>query len=204
MLISLAVHAAALVLAGMGGISSGRAPDIPLRQPVMSAYLAATVSLPPSSSATDALSGIQEAGRLPPEIAPAGDIKSTDAAPVLEITVPTGPYYFRPSELTRRPILLGDTISRLVVELPGFPPVPVILRLLIGDDGAVDRVVVEASYLPDAVESQIVEAFANVRFLPGKIEDTAVRSQLKIEVRLENVSDIAAQSNEKGRVWRPE
>ncbi|OWW18674.1 hypothetical protein [Noviherbaspirillum denitrificans] len=107
----------------------------------------------------------------------------------MTIATPAGPYYFRASELSRRPVLLGDAISRLVIEMPGFPPLPVILRLLISAEGDVDRVLVEDSYLPDAVVERIVDTFSTVRFLPGKIGDAAVRSQLKIEVRLENLQD---------------
>lgn len=170
----------------------------------MSAYLAVTPALQPSSFASAAPVEVQEAGRLPPETEPASGSASSEDGAVLALTAPVGPYYFRSSELTRRPILLGDAISRLVVELPGFPPAPVILRLLISEEGVVDRVVVEDSFLPESIESQIVGAFANVRFLPGKIEDAAVRSQLKIEVRLENAADIAALPDVKGRVQRAE
>jgi hypothetical protein len=204
MLVSLAVHAGALVLVGTGGGGAGQPPGETARQRVMSVYLQASTAGKLLPSAVDATSGSREAGRPRPEAAPTRDKASTGSAPILAITAPAGPYYFRSSELTRRPVLLGDAISRLLVELPGFPPAPVILRLLISDEGVVDKVLVEDSYLPEAVESHIVEAFANVRFLPGKIEDAAVRSQLRIEVRLENAPGITALSNEKGSGQRAE
>jgi hypothetical protein len=190
MLISLAVHAGAFVVVGTGGGRSGHMQAESERLPVISAYLAApnvSVGLP---AATDALPRTERSDLPSPRLAPAGDRTPNALAPLVEFTAPAGPYYYRPRELTRRPILLGDAISRLVIELPGFPPVPVILRLLISDDGVVDRVLVEDSYLPEVIETQIVQAFANVRFLPGKIDDTAVRSQLRLEVRLENAAEV--------------
>lgn len=171
---------------------------------VISAHLVAPNVSGGLTSASDAPSRIEKAELYLPPMAPAGDGAPNAAAPLVELTAPAGPYYFRPRELTRRPILLGDAISRLVIELPGFPPAPVILRLLISDEGMVDRVLVEDSYLPEEIESQIVETFANVRFVPGKIEDTAVRSQLRLEVRLENAAEVATLSDHKENVRRAE
>lgn len=184
-LLAVAAHAGMLVLLGSVGEGHVDARDEPVRAGLVSAYLA-TPPIPwPSGLAANESSPAIE----PPSSATAlaDNRASSSTAAVVSITTPTGPYYFRPRELTRRPILLGDAISRIIIDVPGFPPAPVILRLLISEEGNVDRVVVEDSYLPVELESRIVDAFAGARFLPGKIEDAAVRSQLKIEVRLESV-----------------
>jgi hypothetical protein len=105
----------------------------------------------------------------------------------IPIAQPTGPHYFRMSELTEKPALIDDPVADLVIRIPGLPPQPVILRLLISDEGEVDRVVVEDSFLAEDLERKVTDAFAKVRFQPGKIGRIAVRSQLRIEARLESM-----------------
>ena len=185
-LVSLAVHAGMIVLVGSGGDGGGRVKNEGVGRSVLAAYIAPPADVGQLALSSNTAVETSSVRKPRPIAAPTPTSGSDEAAPAVEITTPTGPYYFRSRELTRRPILLGDDISRLVVELPGFPPLPVILRLLISEEGSVDRVMVEDSTLPEAVESRIIEAFANVRFLPGKIDDIAVRSQLRVEVRLEN------------------
>ena len=110
-----------------------------------------------------------------------------EEVPSVSIAQPTGPYYFRMRELTEKPALVDDPVADLVVRIPGLPPQPVILRLLISDEGAVDRVVVEDSFLAEHIEREVTDAFAKVRFQPGKIGRIAVRSQMRIEARLETM-----------------
>lgn len=125
--------------------------------------------------------------------------KAREKESAVVIAQPVGPYYFHMSELTQRPVLLHDAVADLVLRVPGLPPQPVILRLLISDDGKVDRVVVEDSYLAADVERYLTEAFAKVRFEPGRIGRIAVRSQLRLEARLESLEhrlpDMAAPSD---------
>ncbi len=56
------------------------------------------------------------------------------------------------------------------------------LRLLIAEDGTVDRVLVESSELPQAFQDEAIMRFSLARFDPGRIQDAAVKSQLVIEV----------------------
>ncbi|HZW23146.1 hypothetical protein [Noviherbaspirillum sp.] len=132
-----------------------------------------------------------ESPQAPPEAArPAARQAPLPSAPVHEdvpIVQPTGPYYFRLSELTEKPAILQDTATDMVVRVPGLPPQAAILKLLINDEGEVDRVVVEDSFLADEVEQQIAETFNKLRFRPGMIGRIAVRSQLRIEVQLESI-----------------
>jgi hypothetical protein len=116
---------------------------------------------------------------------PAGRIE--EEAPVLAVAQPSGPYYFRMTELTQKPVLLHDAVAGLVLRVPGLPPQPVILRLLISDEGEIDRVVVEDSFLAGDIERYVTEAFSKVRFQPGKIGRIPVRSQLRVEARLESM-----------------
>jgi len=114
-------------------------------------------------------------------------LPSAPAHEDVPIVQPTGPYYFRLSELTEKPAILHDTASDMVVRVPGLPPQAAILKLLINDEGGVDRVVVEDSFLAEEVEQQIADTFNKLRFRPGMIGRIAVRSQLRIEVQLESI-----------------
>ena len=118
--------------------------------------------------------------------APADTARWASQDKAVTIIQPTGPYYFRQSELTQKPTVLHDALANLVLQVPGLPPHPVILRLLVNDEGGVDRVLVEDSYLAEGVERDVVEAFSKIRFEPGKIGRIAVRSQVRVEVRLES------------------
>jgi len=80
-----------------------------------------------------------------------------------------------------------DALAGLVLHQPGLPPQPVILRLLVSDEGKVDRVLVEDSFLGSDIERQVNEALSRVMFEPGKIGRIAVRSQMRVEARLEPV-----------------
>lgn len=119
---------------------------------------------------------------------------SMDSTAIVSIDQPVQPYYFHLSELTQQPGILHDDVSNLILRVPGLPPQSVILRLFINDQGEVDRVLVEDSYLSAEVERHVVEAFSKMRFQPGKIGEEFVRSQLRIEVRLESVEQRSSDS----------
>lgn len=113
--------------------------------------------------------------------------RKKNEAPLVSIAQPTGPHYFRLSELTQKPEVLQDAVADLIIRMPGLEPQPVVLRLLISDEGQVDQVLVEDSFLAPEVETAIREAFAKVRFEPGRIGRIAVRSQMRVEARLETM-----------------
>lgn len=93
------------------------------------------------------------------------------------------PRYYRSSELTVRARVLDDLPESFSIE--GVPAQNVILRLYIDEAGAVDRVEPERSFLPEAQGRRLEAAFARLRFAPGRLGELAVKSQMRIEVRLE-------------------
>ncbi len=99
-----------------------------------------------------------------------------------------GSVYYKPSELTRRPRPAGEVTLSYPVFLPpvdvGRGGGVVILRVLIAETGVVDQVFVEFSDLPEAFQDEAVLRFAHARFLPGEIDDLAVKSQMRVEVIL--------------------
>ncbi|MCE1241775.1 TonB family protein [Oryzomicrobium sp.] len=94
--------------------------------------------------------------------------------------------YLPAGKLTERPSPIGP-IEPAFPE-PNKPSLSgrVGLRLLIGKDGQVDRVIVEQSDLPAPFQEAARVAFAQAKFQPGKWGDTPVASQLRVEVLLEH------------------
>lgn len=105
-------------------------------------------------------------------------------APILPDQPPPAPYYFRSSELTSPPQLLQDVRATQNLDLSGMPAKLAVLRLLVGESGDIDRVVVEESSLPVESTRILVEKFSRMKFNPGKIDNLPVKSQLTIEVEV--------------------
>lgn len=104
--------------------------------------------------------------------------------PLFPVPNAVEPRYFPARELTVRPRVTVDVPSD--IRIAGVPSQTVILRLFINESGDIDRVVTEQSFLPEALAGQITGAFARLKFQPGTIGDTPVKSQMKIEVRLDD------------------
>lgn len=105
---------------------------------------------------------------------------------LLAMHTPTEPHYFSARELTEKPFVLEDIPSNLVLPLPDVPPQSTVVRLMIDESGNIDRVVMEDSRLPEGAAKLIAEAFEKTRFHPGRINGMPVKSQLRIEITLEN------------------
>lgn len=92
------------------------------------------------------------------------------------------PRYYPPSQLDVRPYLL----TRVEPVYPqGAPPDggQAVLRLLIGEDGKVERVVVVSSEPLDKFGEAAAAAFGDAQFSAGKLNGVAVKSQLLIEMK---------------------
>lgn len=134
------------------------------------------------------------AGKPPPEARDESKVKPPDTVavaadqPIVEqplFPVPDAETrYFPARELTVRPRVTVDV--RPDIRITGVPSQTVILRLFINESGDIDRVVTEQSFLPEELAGQINDAFAKLKFQPGTIGDTPVKSQMKIEVRLDD------------------
>lgn len=98
---------------------------------------------------------------------------------------PFGARYFKGAELTERPrpvdrVELTYPVSGDLQDLDRSGSI--ILRLLIAETGGVDRVLVESSELPEIFHADAMRRFVSARFLPGKIGELAVKSQIRVEV----------------------
>ena len=106
---------------------------------------------------------------------------------ILPALLPVPPYYFAAKDLTQRPLVLRDVPGDLMLVVPGVPAQAATLQLLINEYGEVDQVIVEDSLLPDAAQKTVVDAFVKTRFHPGEIDGVPVKSQVRIEIMLEEI-----------------
>ena len=98
-----------------------------------------------------------------------------------------GPIYHLPSELDRRPRLH----TRVEPEYPRVAPPEggyVLLRLLISEQGTVERAVVIAASPEGVFEDAAVEAFSRGQFSPGMLRGVPVKSQVMIEARFHPIT----------------
>ena len=106
---------------------------------------------------------------------------------ILPALLPVPPYYFAAKDLTQMPLVLHDVPADLMLVVPGVPAQAATLQLLINEYGEVDQVIVEDSLLPEAAQKTVVDAFVKTRFHPGEINGVTVKSQVRIEIMLEEI-----------------
>lgn len=111
----------------------------------------------------------------------------TEKTPIIVISGQSEPHYFQSGELTEKPQIVHDDSSNVLLALPGVPAQSAVLRLLINENGDIDRVEIDETFLPEYAERLVTDAFSKIKFRPGKIDDVPVKSQLRIVVELEDV-----------------
>lgn len=90
------------------------------------------------------------------------------------------PYYYPPTEVTRRPHIASDIDSSDIDDEMGEGKS--VLILFINETGKVDKVDVETSQLPERLGILVMQQFARARFHPAEKDEQAVKSRLRIEV----------------------
>lgn len=95
---------------------------------------------------------------------------------------PAQPYYFELRELSQRPQLVSLVEVEAVTDVHPTQPGHLLARVLIGEQGHVDHVLIDESDLPAAFEQAAIDAFLQGRYTPGQVDGRAVRSQIRIEV----------------------
>ncbi|WP_291991969.1 TonB family protein [Candidatus Accumulibacter sp. ACC003] len=109
---------------------------------------------------------------------------------------PLGQWYFPRSQLTRAAELRDEPP---IVTPPNEAPASgkLVLRVLLGAGGAVDRIEVSRSSLPPAYDAAVVSAFTGLRFRPGEIDGMPVRSEARFEIAFD--ADEIGSSHAAGR-----
>ena len=92
------------------------------------------------------------------------------------------PRYVPANELDERPQIHSHVEPAFPLDA-NAPAGRVVLRLLIGETGAVDKAVVVQADPRGPFEEAAVEAFAPARFSPGRKNGVAVKSALTLELR---------------------
>ncbi|KRI01167.1 hypothetical protein [Curvibacter sp. PAE-UM] len=109
---------------------------------------------------------------------------SSDAMPLLGGPLPEL-HYFSPDELSVKPQLMSDAEVSGPTFIPDILPLPVLVQLLINEQGGVDRVILGENFLSDVARKYIVESFSGMKFSPGMLGARPVKSQLQIVVNLD-------------------
>jgi hypothetical protein len=96
------------------------------------------------------------------------------------------PHYLEAGEWTDAPALMQDIAADQMLVSPRLTAAALRITLFINEEGGIDKVAIDAPSLP-AFEQQLVNAaFAELRFEPARLRGLAVKSSLKIELKLEN------------------
>lgn len=128
---------------------------------------------------------LQENQLVKKEIGREKGIGKQDA--VAPVILEAKPYYFRTEQLSIKPLIVHD------VDLPQSPllsPLKLqtaVLRLFVNEYGTIDSILVEESPLPEVAVEILKDTFAKMVFQPGVINGLPVRTEMVIEVRLEDV-----------------
>jgi protein TonB len=134
--------------------------------------------------------------------APAPDVGAAEAPALTTMTAATagdagstgGAYYFKTSELDRRPFPL----TRIEVPAPESDPAlagAVMIRLRISESGRIDEARIMMSTGVREFEEAALREFTRARFHPGYRANVAVRSEMLIEVTLRPDPAKAAQGS---------
>jgi len=116
---------------------------------------------------------------------PRETVKGSSILPAL---LPAPPYYFAAKDLTQKPLVARDVPADLTLIVPDVPAQAATLQILINEYGEIDQVIVEDSLLPEVAQKTVVDAFVKARFHPGEINGVPVKSQLRIEIMLEDIA----------------
>lgn len=156
------------------------------------------------------LSGTQDLSRLAPVIddkptdvalkqntvrSQSTKISTTDETPIIVISGKSEAHYFQPIELSEKPQLVSNDYSSMLLALPGVPAQSAVLRLLINENGDIDHVTIDETFLSESAARVVKDAFLKIKFYPGKIGNIPVKSQLRILVELNDVDPAVRPTN---------
>lgn len=182
--ISLAAHfaagAALIANAGIGSVSLERQ-----RPDVMAVRLVrAEIQLEPAKRLGIPEKESHDIRSVDPMIPVAAMPQQDENEPLISFPAHAEPHYYPTRELSLRPRVTADVSPAM--QFVGVPAQSVILRLFINEEGSIDRVDTEQSFLPEDMAKVLRDAFSRVKFQPGMRDGNPVKSQMRIEVRLDD------------------
>lgn len=110
--------------------------------------------------------------------------QSTAALPILNPDTPT---YYPSQLLSEKPRILEDPLYEMAHKLPTEANGKLVLRLRINKTGVIDDAVIEKSDIKADYLPQLQRAAMGMRFTPGRMEDKAVNTEMRIEVEIDTL-----------------
>jgi TonB family protein len=107
--------------------------------------------------------------------------------PAASAAAEEAPYLPR-GELTLAPKLLAPVQVPFPGEVEGWVELKVQVTLFIDEEGTVRRIRIDSPDVHPSFERAVRAAFSPARFSPGELQDTAVRSQVRLEVEFSSPS----------------
>jgi len=195
-LASVGLHAAVLGTPWLGAAAPARPPGGAAPRLVLvqtGAAAAAPVVLKSLSAAAEGLQALAETeapvpiGALPPELHPV-----QASLPGLQLALPADvdrgadDIYLPRARLSLPPVLRSQValVWPEAAETQGGH-FRAVLALFIDELGVVQKVRVEGSGLPPALEAVARESFLGASFVPGELQGQAVKSLIRVEVRFD-------------------
>lgn len=182
---SLALHAA--VVFATAGAPAGAPIGRPGAGPPLAAHIVALPAPPPPAERASPAPPISVRPAVEPQQAasarqaiPTNPPPPAASAPALGL--PEAPVYYLQSELDERARLQGHVDP----PYPAIAPADggyVVLKLLISEEGRVERALVVVAEPEGYFEQAATEAFAAARFFPGRRGGAPVKSQTFIELK---------------------
>lgn len=174
-------------------LGAGRPASLPQTLPQRAPVALMVALLPESTGGPTETAGTAEAllpqppaPSLPadsvPDPAPPAD--SAPEAPAVPEQAETRPQFFLPHELSSPPQVASGLARGEFLELPGTSGGYVTVRFWINALGEVVRVEVVGVEDNEDDEEKLLAALRQVRFLPARIGQTAVHSELQMELRV--------------------
>lgn len=188
---SLLIHAALLSLP-LGGVHKERGVPVSAAGAAIRAFLRPEVAEPARSPEP-----VEPAAATQPPVAPTPAREDPDVkpepkaepdpapaggAPVSTAAIPAT--FLDPSQLTEKPKPLKEPPVDLLLPILARPGVARLV-LYIDELGRVTSVEVDSATLPPAAVGRAVAIFAAVRFSPGRVDGTAVKTKVRITVGAE-------------------
>ncbi|MES2072681.1 MAG: hypothetical protein V4488_20135 [Pseudomonadota bacterium] len=178
-------------------IAVGKTPVVETRRPVEPEHWL-QVSLVNSNTVKTAVKAIPSAEVVRKKIpAPVGVELETE--PALNMGERPAPlpfdiqaFYYHTEELTRAPVVQQDVQPAALASITNlfqsdFPEQALTLRLLINENGDIDKVELEEENLSERIKLLVQDAFLKLKFLPGAIGDLPVKSQMTIVISMEAI-----------------
>lgn len=183
--LSLGAHLLLLYSIGTRGVPDG---DAASAERTITKYVKINLIEPAHPAITDAAPPAMEKTDSASQDAPEDRSPTTSGSdPIFEILAKPESHYFPTKELAEKPQVMTDVPPMLATPLPNESPEPAILRLRINELGTIDEVIIEKSSFSETAQRLITDIFGKMRFEPGKIDGKPVKSEMRIEMKLEDI-----------------